>query len=239
MSRSREDRIVKKSKEKELISLWKRKMKLYDAKRNLNLVELENPIRSGYKKFFVLREDFARSDESSVYLGILPYIQKTVYCRNDRFLSKEFKTKKWIDIPHDLKTISHKKWNEISPNLTEKQKRMFQIFWKQTDPKNTKIGGWEYRLIKQHMFVPKVEPHYKTHSVILDPDIESEIREIGNKIERNNLMPKLIKSLGWSNGYKYWYDNRRSSIIEKVYANESNNILEYDQYTDRNFDSNI
>ena len=100
----REKKINKKSEEKRLFSLWRKRLRLSDAKRNLNFVKLETPIRSGYKKFFVLREDFARSKDSHIYLSILPYIQKVVYSRSDKFLSKDFKTKKWIDIPHNQST---------------------------------------------------------------------------------------------------------------------------------------
>lgn len=229
--KNRESRILKKSKEKSLISLWKRKTKLFNAKRKLNRVELDKPIRSGYKKFFVLRDDFSRSEDAKMYLAILPYIQKTVYSRNDEFLTKDFKTKKWVDIQHNLSTISHKKWNEISETLSDKQKNLFRIFWRQTSDKNPKIGNWEYRLVKDFMFVPKVEPHYKTHSIVLDPDLESELKEIDNKIERNNLMPKLGKSLGWSTNYKdYYNETRRNQMIREQFNDDSYSILEYDQY---------
>jgi hypothetical protein len=133
---------------------------------------------------------------------------------------------------HNLSSIDHKKWNQISDKLTEKQRGLFQIYWQQSpNNPNPKVGHWAYRLVKQYMFVPKIEPHYKTHSIILNPDLESEIKEIENKIEKNNLMPKLMKSLGWSNGRYYdYYGSRRNKLIENLYDDEANVILEYDQF---------
>jgi len=94
---------------------------------------------------------------------------------------------------------------------------------------NAKIGRWEYRLKKQFMFVPKIEPHYKTHSIILDPELESDLQKIDNKIEREYLMSKIGKYFGWSNRYDD-YDTRKNRLIERLYEKEAANILEYNQY---------
>ena len=40
-----------------------------------------------------------------------------------------------------------------------------------------------------------------------------------------------MKSLGWSNGRYYdYYGSRRNKLIENLYDDESNIILEYDQF---------
>src|SRR5574343_1113046 len=165
--RDRSYRLQKNKEEKEIIALWRKKIRLLASRRNMNKVELEKPIRWGYKKFFTLREDIARSPDAKVYLGILPYVQNTIYCRRKDFTQKSYKTKKMVEMEHSLNSISHKKWNEIESTLTPKQKSLFEKYWHQNKyAKNA--GEWKYRLIKTWMFVPKIEPHYKTHELILD-----------------------------------------------------------------------
>lgn len=64
------------------------------------------------------------------------------------------------------------------------------------------------------MFIMKVAPHYITHRLIIDPQLESQLRELENKIERQNLTPKISKIMGWRYGWRDFYD-RKKMIIEK------------------------
>jgi hypothetical protein len=225
-SRQRRD---KAKAEKDLISTYRRYMRLMRAKRSMRLVELEKPVRSGYKRYFVLREDVAKSREANIYRGLLKYLQNTQYSRDKKFQYKDYKTKKMLPMQHFTKPIDHKTWNKIVTDglLTTRQQGMFQQMWKQTNPKNPKVGYWQWVFQKEWVFAQKVEPHYKTHSLLLDPQLESEITKVSNKIERNNLWPKIDKILGRSS-YGGWNRHYKIMLIEKHFATEARNILEYE-----------
>lgn len=218
----------KKQSDKEVLALYMRKSKLYQAKRGMRLVELPKPIRSGYMKFFVLRPDIANSSEAGMYRQILHYVQSTVYSRNKDFLRKDYKTKKMIPLEHRPKAIGHKDWNKlIDGTFNAKQQQMFERVWKQTGIKNPKVGHFQYEFLKDWTFIEKIEPHYKTHTLLLDPDLESELDQISNKIERNNLDPRIDKLLGCGNNRDYDYGSRKNRLINKYYADMAHNILEY------------
>lgn len=229
IDRTRQRRIDKAKAEKELISTYRRYMRLMKAKRSMRLVELEKPVRSGYKRYFVLREDVAKSREAHIYRGLLKYVQHTIYSRDKKFLYKDYKTKKMLPMQHLPMAIDHKTWNKILAEglLTPRQKGMFVQTWKQTNPKNPKVGYYQWVFQKDWVFTSKTEPHYKTHSLLLDPQLESEMMEVTNKIERNNLWPKIDKVLGVSS-YRGWNRHHKITLIEKHFAAEARNILEYD-----------
>ena len=207
----------RKVQEKELLSMWKKKLRLMMAKRNLRWVELPKPIRKGYVRTFVLREDVAKSKEGPFFKELLKHVNTKTYCMNKDFMTKPWNSKKKIPITQGIQGIYHDTWNKL--NLTDKQKSFFEKVWKQ-DPKNPKAGHYVFEFTKPWMFETKIFPHYVTHTLLLDPQLESELREITNKIETNGLMPKLGKMLGWTMNYKYWEEVKQKLIkdfyIKKV-----------------------
>ena len=209
----------KKDSEKELISLWRKYMKLCQADRVWHKIELEKPEKWGYRKVLILRDDVSRSDDSRFYNEILIHINNTIYSRTKVFETKDHKTRKKIPLILEPKYITHKKWNEI--NLTDKQRALFEKRWKNTNQYNKKQGEWVFEFTKPWMFVEKLETHYITHKTILDPQLEMDMKQTWNKIERNNLMPAISKAMGWSNkGYKDWVD-----IKNKFLKREDNKDL--------------
>lgn len=224
----RQKRMDKAATEKELTALWRKKQRLFWAKRNRTLVPLEKPVRHGYKKSFMLRPDIAKSREAHVYLGLLPHVQKHIFSKTKKFETRDYKTKKMVPMSHGLKPIEHKEWNRLVDGglLTLKQQAMFVKRWRQTSIRNPNMGVFEYHFIKDWVFIERIDPHYKTHTLLLDPQMESELRELMNRIDTQNLMPKIGKALGWTMGCKDWVDVRKA-LIEKQYADMANNILEY------------
>lgn len=225
----RQRRIDKDNAEKAIISTYRKYMRLIRAKHSMRLVELEKPIRSGYKKYFVLREDVAKSREAHVYREILKHVQSVTYSRDKKFLYKDYKTKKMLPVQHTPRPIDHRNWNKIleAGALTIKQRAMFIQVWKQTNPKNPKVGHYQWVFQKDWVFAEKIEPHYKTHSLMLDPQLESQLQEVMNKIERNNLWPKIDKAIGRSNSYHGYSRHLKNMLIDKHYAEQARNILEY------------
>jgi hypothetical protein len=201
--------------EKELISIWKKKNRLMQGKRALNLVELPKPERWGYKRFFVLREDVAKSREAAFFQGILKLIQSTIISRDKKFEYKDYKTKTKKPIMQYVKDIDLRSWNKLiaEGKLTDKQQSFFERKWK-NNPGN-KGGYWVYEFKKPWVFELRKQPHYITHRILLDPKLESELTELENRIDRQNLLPKISKIMGWKYGWRDFYD-RKKMIIENA-----------------------
>lgn len=75
---------------------------------------------------------------------------------------------------------------------------------------------------KPYVFILKIEPYYVTHQVIINPQLESEMRELHNRIKSQGLMPKISKIMGWKNDLE-WVDRRRLLIergVEKLTKEE-------------------
>lgn len=220
VTKRRQTRLDRFENEKELISTWKKKIRLMNGKRALNWVELPKPERWGYKRFFVLREDVAKSREAAFYSGILKLVQHTILSRDKKFEYKDYKTKTKKPIIQDVNVIDHKDWNKlVSENkITSKQQSFFEQIWK-TNP-GGRGGRWVFAFKKPWMFTLKTQPHYITHRILLDPKLESELTELSNRIDRQNLLPKISKIMGWKYGWKDYYDQKK-----KIIENETDKIL--------------
>ncbi len=214
VGRRRQKRMDKFKTEKELISLWKKKWRLMEGKRSYNKVELPKPERWGYKRFFVLREDVEKSKEANFFKGILKIVQNVLLSRDRKFEYKDYKTKTKKPILQEIRSIDHREWNKLiaENKLTEKQKSFFEQKWKS----NERGGGgrWVFEFKKPWVFVTKVQIHYITHRIIIDPQLESELRELSNRIERQNLEPKISKIMGWKNGWRDFVDAKKKIIEE-------------------------
>jgi hypothetical protein len=212
IEKRRQKRLDKFENEKDLIATWKKKNRLYQGKRALNWVELPKPERRGYKRYFVLREDVAKSKEANFYRTILSFIQKTVLCRDKNYEYKDHTSKAKKPIMQYVKDIDLREWNKLvlENKLTPKMQMQFERKWKTTTPNR---GHWVYEFKKPWVYAFKIAPHYITHRILINPQLESELRELENRIEKQNLMPKISKIMGWRNGYRD-FSARRNKLIE-------------------------
>jgi hypothetical protein len=119
-----------------------------------------------------------------------------------------------------VKDIDLREWNKLiaAGKLTDKQQSFFERKWK-NNPGN-RGGYWTFEFKKPWVFEMKRQPHYITHRILIDPKLESELTELSNRIERQNLTPKISKIMGWKYGWKDFYD-RKKMIIE----NETDKLL--------------
>ena len=228
MDARRQKRMNKDFQEKKLKSLWDRKCKL-DRGKHYDYVELPKPIRAGYKRFFVLRDDIARSTkEAAIYKPLLKWMNTVVRSSNKKFMVKQWRRKNYVPITQGLHVISHSDWNKkVEPTLTLKQKSLFMKVWHpNTARRNGKTinapgGEWKYIFTKPWVFVYKIEPYYHTHRILVNPQIESELKEIWNKIDTNNLWPKLYKQWGGRTYFDYDWESTWDRIIRKLYDREA------------------
>lgn len=179
---------------KKLMSMYRRKLRLIEARRAYNWVELEKPERHGYKKTFEVREDIAKGFPNMlpVLKDILKLCNYEITSRDKKFLRRDYKTKKMVPVEHKLKYIMPREWEKLP---SDKHRSLFKLEYMHT------LAGkpfQAYVVDDQWMFVSKIRPYYITHRLVLDPKLDSELKEIENKIERNYLWPQLANEFSWS-----------------------------------------
>lgn len=234
ISKRRQTQLQKERDAKQMLSMWSRYLKLVNSKRgNVELVELPKPVRSGYVRFMVLREDVARSEDARLYAPLLAELQKYQYSKNKDFLKKDYKTGKMVSMEYEPKQITHKRWNELNsgPNkLTAKQVAMFDQFWIQDRDyrgRMLKSGKYVWVFKKMWAFKIKVQPNYITHRMLINPKLESELKELYDKIYGSAYLgPKVFKLMGWK-----WTSDRddwektRTKILERIIEKEKYTIV--------------
>jgi len=215
-------RINEKQKRHKLRELYEELRVVWRAWRQAKWVDLEKPIPNGYVKYFVLRDDIARRSDSDTFSKILKVINDHIYCRDVDFkitrnikkLERNPKTKRLFrkqrmieqDIPHELRVISRLEWNEL--NWPESYKKWFtytnQTYFTSYGFSYVKEG---YRFNFPYYFVPKISQHFITRVRLLDEEAEYKEKLLWNKINRDNLWPKIVHMVSGSYGRNKdeWY----------------------------------
>lgn len=183
-------KIFKDSKEKSYKKLSRQLQELYDAKYSKGYITLETPRRCGWKKYFILRDDISNRSDAHIFRCILDRINDTVYSRDINFLTKDWKTGKYVPIEHKLKILSLNEYN----NLDDVSKKYFYKSTFKIKIWNTERNVIGYCFRYDWMFVEKIAKHYITKLPILDNEIESRIKELENYIRSHNLYSKLYPS---------------------------------------------
>ncbi|MFN8673009.1 MAG: hypothetical protein U0457_13140 [Candidatus Sericytochromatia bacterium] len=206
ISKRRKIREIKKYKEKNLL---KKNKRLSELRRKIwredeqEYIELDKPIKWGYKKYFILRDDIKNRKDANFFEKILEKINDFVYCKEKTFLKKDYHTKKKKPILHELQALSHRDFVK----LEEKEKELFKSKLIKRELKFFFIYDW--------MFIPKISPHYLTHIKVIKSDLHKEKTEIEEFINDRNLIYKIDKILGYSVN-KYSKEKERAKIKKGV-----------------------
>ena len=159
--------------EKELLRLKFERDEIWTAICNQNLIELEKPIPHGWDGSWVLRSDISRSPESVKLQHIIDTYGRDVWCRRKDFKSKDWRTKKLVDVKPSFVNISEYDYEK----LTDKMKRYFildtsnkygNMWWKPTY--KVYIDSWKLEVKTKRSY----KTHYREHDELLY-QMESEI----------------------------------------------------------------
>jgi hypothetical protein len=191
------------TRDKTAIRLQKEYSVLIQKKYRLPKIELEKPIRSGFKKFYVLRDDIANRQDAGVFKSILKVINDTIYCKNEEFKAKKYYSKQLENLPHDLKFIGVKEW--IDKKYPESWKKYFDLKTKVVRSRHGQYSFTGYFFRYEWYFVPKIEPHFITHLPQLDPELEAKLEEIRNTMDQKGYWRRLDHLRG-SNKWKQYRD---------------------------------
>jgi hypothetical protein len=202
-------RDAKTEREKELLKLNREYANLWKAKYSGeagHYVELEEPYQQGWERYFVLRDDAKNRRDAHVLNKLLDILNVTIHCHRRDFMTKDWRTGKWVPITQTIKTLDVGSWKK----LNERERSYFSGSWECVGKDwHTKEKRWEFRYHFHYpeYFVFRVEPLYVTHQWIPNSDWETKHAELYHYICNNNLWPKINKALGIPTHFErdyYW-----------------------------------
>ncbi|MBK0402608.1 hypothetical protein I5M27_06400 [Adhaeribacter sp. BT258] len=208
-------RAVKSDFEKQLRKLGKERQTLSDQLRKLGYEPLVPPVQKGFKRFFVLREDVARTPRAAFFQEILDKINTVQYSdtrkftKTRRFMGRKIKVLK----EQLLDSISLYEWHKL-------QLPAEQAFYFEQAEELTAYHEWRtvFRFTEPWRFRLKIAPNLITRIRIKDAVLEKRMDEIDNYMERNFLNGKYFRLTHGAAGY---YSHR---IGEKIrYSNPLKN----------------
>lgn len=202
----RRKRLVKKYKDKKILAMHRELHALYERERNLGYEELVPPIQRGWKRLFVLREEFERSRDAAFYIDLLKKINTVEYSHRRDFKKKKKRRGKKILVvrPQYLKKLYE--WELTRLKLTERERMCFAEVIEPTHRRHewNKVyvfqEPWRYRL--------KTEPNMITQVRVKDTLLEQEIDNL-----RTQLFAHETHGRWWklTRGHRNWrsYSRKR------------------------------
>ncbi len=193
--------------DKQLIQLHKKQKKLYVQKKNLGWEELNPPIQKGWVRNFIVREDIAISKYGDFFNGILKKINTYKYSWKKDFTKKKRKKGKKIYVIRNQELFKPGEYEFRKMKFTAIEQSFFTEVWEL---------AWNKQLIKKYAFtqpwrfVLKTKPNMIAKVRIIDPVVESEIKQIDEYLERNDLKGKQAKLL-----YGKYKRKGKNKVFEK------------------------
>lgn len=188
--------------DKQLIQLDKKRKELSRKKWNLGWEPLIPPVQKGWKRFFVLRDDVARGKHAEFFQGILNKINTTDWSHKRDFLVKRRKFGRKIYVVKPQKLLEPEAHHFKKLCFSEREQQLFHIEYR--TEKLSKELVKRYVFVEPWRFVLRIKPHMIEKVRIKDAELESQIQQLRNYIERRDLQKRIDKIL--CNRYRYaWW----------------------------------
>ncbi|QNA44955.1 hypothetical protein [Lacibacter sediminis] len=220
--------------DKQLIHLHKEERQLSKQKRNLGWEALTPPIQRGWKRFFVLREDVARSKHKVFFENILQKINTY-----DFSWRKDFKQKKrirgrkiYVVKPQSLLKLSELDLVKLEFNELEKQ--FFYEAW-ETDCRGLFVKRFVFK--EPWRFVLRVKPNMVDKVRKRDNLIEARLQEIDDYLSKNRFTGRLNKILHGSDGnswLKFYEKEKEKYRFKNKSLNQILNLINEQQWNSGN-----
>ena len=190
--------------EKKLRKLNKEERKLLEKKRSIKWEPLVPPFQRGWKRYFVLREDVARSKQAEFFENILRKINTVDWSHRRDFKVKKRRKgyKKYVVKEQQLLRPYDFEFPRM--NFSEFERQLFyEVFYYEKGGK---------RIVKRYVFrepwrfVLRVRPNMITMVKKKDAIIESRLKKIGNYLDRNKLRGKMERLLYGYSYYRSYYE---------------------------------
>ncbi len=188
--------------DKQLLRIERERKALYKQRYNLGWEPLVPPVQKGWKRFFVLREDVARSKQAAFYENILNRIntydwshRKDFMVKYRRFGRKKYKVKGQQLLRPQSRDFEHLAFTEV-----EKQQ-----FHKEDEYDAHGRFITRYVFNEPWRFVLRVRPNIIDKVKKRDSNLDSRIRVINNNLNRNAYQYRLNKLLRGTGHYYNWW----------------------------------
>jgi len=188
--------------DKKLFHLGKEEKHLYKKQFNLGWEPLTPPVQKGWKRFFVLREDVARSKQAEFFEGILKKIntydwsyRKDFMVRKGRYGKNKFGVK-----PQSLLRLHE--YQFLRSGFTDYEK---QFFYEDFFRYGKNELGKRYVFSEPWRFVLRIRPNIIDKVNKRDVELEKRLKEIDNYLDGNHYrgrMRKLLYGHNWNNRWK-------------------------------------
>ncbi|HZE84809.1 MAG TPA: hypothetical protein VE035_10910 [Puia sp.] len=187
--------------DKWLIKLEKEENELYHQRRNLGWMELIPPVQKGWKRFFVLREDVARSRHAEFFENILKKINTYDwhYRKDFKVKRRRYGRKTYVVKGQGLSKPDRQDFEKLG--FSENEKRFFHLEYHYLRWSDKPYPLYVFN--EPWRFVLRVRPNMIDKIRIKDPVLEARIKWISDHLEENGNRGRLTKIMG--GGYK-WYE---------------------------------
>ncbi|WP_315815269.1 hypothetical protein [Paraflavitalea speifideaquila] len=186
--------------DKQLLRLHREHNSLDQQIEDLGWEPLDPTIQRGWNRFFVLRDDIARSKHAEFYENLLQKINTSdwSYRRDFKIHKRRYGKGKYQVKGQNLKEPSESEFMKM--DLTERGKHQFHEVYSY---------DWRHRLEKRYVFnepwrfVLRVRPNMITRIKRSDTLIEARMDAIEDYLEWNELQRRLNKIMHGHTPYKY------------------------------------
>jgi len=173
----------KERREKRARTLEMEKRRLWVAHRNLGFKKLEKPIRDGWFKHLALRDDISRRKDAHVFQNIIDNCGMDFWGASkkeaDRVWDKYYKKNKYAHYPGLIRPFGEK-WKGMSPKA--------RLWFDGLDWVWVHSSGYVKRYfckVPSYYFVTTYSKAFITKKQVVNPDLDSQIDQIENKLNSN------------------------------------------------------
>lgn len=200
-------RTIKKDVEKQIRKKYKRSKEVWNIRKNIPLVPLENPYQLGFVRFFVVRDDVMRSSDGEFFEELLKKINTYMYSGSRQFLKKKrkFGRRIYVEREQKLKRISSFSWSCPKFGLTPRE-RLYFIKKEEYCPFRKRYDTY-YEFTEPWRYILRTRPHMITHQKPIDAELEKEQAELDAYLGQHKIVGILQKKMhGKSNPWKMEYE---------------------------------
>ncbi|MBX3257265.1 MAG: hypothetical protein KF862_24240 [Chitinophagaceae bacterium] len=188
--------------DKQLIQLNKKQRELSRKKWNLGWEPLVPPIQKGWKRFFVLRDDVAKGKQAEFFQNILDKINTCDWSHKRDFLVKRRKFGRKIYVVKPQKLLEPEGHHFKKLCFTEREQQLFHVEYK--TEKWCKEPVKRYVFVEPWRFVLRTKPYMIEKVRVKDAELESQIQQLDNYIERRDLRKRMDKILHRRHRNSWW-----------------------------------
>jgi hypothetical protein len=213
--------------DKSLIRIFKEQNDVSKKIGSLGYEDLVPPVQRGWKRYFVMRKDVARSDDAKFFQSILDKINTTEYSWKKDFKVKRrrFGRKIYVIREQQLKRLLPYDFEE--KKFSEREKKYFDLMLVH-EPYGKQLV-WIYVFTEPWRFELKIQPNIITKTRIKDFNLERRASEIRNYLNRNFLQPRLQKIMRgnykWRWKYNGDFEKYKSPFYNRSFADILNEYM--------------